>query len=314
MSRKVYIRVNKDSSIGHGHWMRCTALAESLVRAFPVTFVTDSTPQIVDSKSPLEGVNVFPISSEMEFYDVLDERSIVVLDGYNFGPDYIERLKCYSRTIVSIQDGFRFAADISLIINHLVNAHEFSEYESLSGTKLLAGPMYALIRSEFLFPAENNPIPNSFVISLGGTVNFETINALSEIIFTKFPNAVLNIITSSANYDSVRFGTKHINLSPSEVVAILDKSEYCLVTPGMSSYEAMSRNRKIILGSLNAGQHEMALQFASSMMCSYIGFWKDFTVELFTRLVETEIVTLGRQDMVFDRDIKNRILREFIKL
>src|SRR5262249_6250570 len=79
------------------------------------------------------------------------ESKWVVVDGYQFGPDYQKLLKAAGLRVLFLDDyghSTHFSADFVLNQNVSARASFYSDREA--GTRLLLGPKYALLRRQFI--------------------------------------------------------------------------------------------------------------------------------------------------------------------
>lgn len=154
----VSFRVDANTKIGGGHFMRCIALAHGFVNGgarclFLVERETLKFVEQLESFSfPLE---VYDLGCENEI-DWIDKicvkmaSRVVVLDGYQFNANFRQALSGLDALLVVIDDdnsnGELFA---DFIVNPVSRAVKLGYEHTSPRAKLLLGPNYTLLRPEF---------------------------------------------------------------------------------------------------------------------------------------------------------------------
>jgi UDP-2,4-diacetamido-2,4,6-trideoxy-beta-L-altropyranose hydrolase len=160
----VAIRVDAGGAIGVGHAMRCATLGAALRAAgHRVTVATASLPDWVAVRFRDEGATI-----ERAPKPPVD---VWVVDGYGLGAE-LSALAASGAVVVAVDDNHELpVADARLVVNQ--NLHATAElYPDVgSGTTLLLGPSYAMIRRDVTAidrsdrPAEGRTV----LVSFGGT-------------------------------------------------------------------------------------------------------------------------------------------------
>lgn len=157
---RVLIRADGDANLGSGHVMRMLALAEHISNAggkacFASLVLDNQLEQRVLSK----GIDVVRGSGrpglEEDFRWVLDQAAgcgadWVVADGYCFAETFQEGIKAVGLRLLVMDDyghSRRYSADI--VLNQSAAANALLYANRGDHTRLLLGPRYALLRSEF---------------------------------------------------------------------------------------------------------------------------------------------------------------------
>ena len=173
---KVLIRVDAGPTIGIGHAMRCTTLALELAHTgHAVEIVTEGLPSnirdrlahpriVVGGRQPQELVTDLADGPTAEHPDV------IVVDGYHLGPE-VERLAAADQILLLIDDNGELPVEHAhLVLNQNLHADR-SLYPTIrSDTLMLAGPPYALLRSDVLSLDRPEPdaVGRRLVVTLGG--------------------------------------------------------------------------------------------------------------------------------------------------
>jgi spore coat polysaccharide biosynthesis predicted glycosyltransferase SpsG/RimJ/RimL family protein N-acetyltransferase len=92
----------------------------------------------------------------------------LAIDGYQFGPDYLDVAKARSRTIVMDDYGNRPRLPADIVLNSNAGSDDFPY--APTDTLVLAGPRYALLRSEFAGepPPRRRADRPKVLVTLGG--------------------------------------------------------------------------------------------------------------------------------------------------
>jgi UDP-2,4-diacetamido-2,4,6-trideoxy-beta-L-altropyranose hydrolase len=181
-NQSIVIRADATSRIGTGHLMRCLALAQSWKsRGAEVTFISCSENNALRQRLLDQGMQITTI--EQPYPDPMDweitsqvvrksSATWVVLDGYHFDFEYQNQIKKNGQHLLVIDDTAHrthYCADI--VLNQNMGADRL-EYSCENYTRLMVGPQYALLRSEFLaWRGWKREIPNvatKVLVTLGG--------------------------------------------------------------------------------------------------------------------------------------------------
>lgn len=309
MKKRLYIRVDGNKKIGFGHFFRCLALANFLRENFDITFISKELDTELSAR--LEGVfRFFKIEGEKEFFEYIEEKSIVIVDGYNFPISFFQRLKGKGSKIVSVQDVEPYSEYIDLVINHLPDVEGW-----YSGVEVLAGPKYAIIRENILRAPEILREEKNYFISLGGTKNYLLINRIISLIRAIDCHTTICILTTQFNEQYITGEKIKIFIDQDEegIIDLIDNSRVCFITPGMISYEVLARNRKAVVGAMNTGQASIGEKLCDLGLVEYIGLWKDVGQDQFVKALKNDFNKRNRE-VIFDGKSDKRILNKFLQL
>jgi UDP-2,4-diacetamido-2,4,6-trideoxy-beta-L-altropyranose hydrolase len=182
--RTLFIRADADSQMGTGHVMRCLAIAQAwLDQGGNAVFLMRAPGQGIRTRVENEGVRVLEISADAGSENDAEETGRLVLgnhgdwlmvDGYQFGAEYQDRLKARGLKVLFLDDcghSTHYSAD--LVLNQNLHASESLYRNRTSGTDLLLGARYALLRREFLswrdWRREITTKARKLLVTLGGS-------------------------------------------------------------------------------------------------------------------------------------------------
>ena len=150
------IRVDTNNKIGLGHFMRCRAFAQAWARQGGHSiFVMADASQIILKRLVSENIQVELLDGLVDEIDYInkigDQNSAewLIIDGYQFGAEYMQVLKEKRWKILLIDDGVPlpyYPVDIILNQNQYVDE---SIYADKTDAKLLTGTQYAAVQEEF---------------------------------------------------------------------------------------------------------------------------------------------------------------------
>ena len=228
---RLLIRADADSKIGVGHVMRCLALAQAWQQTGgEVTFLTHTLPQALHTRLTNEGCDVLwleadrPIMWRSTLRGSSSGPTLLVLDGYAFDNEYQALLHENSDVLMVIDDfGHSPIYHCDLILNQNLNADPGWYKHRPSNCRLLLGPEFALLRTEFIrrnpandaampvlpstaqpphFSNSNHDRPQHILVTMGGAdpVNAtETVvNALLSLPHSRLPAWQARIVVGAA--------------------------------------------------------------------------------------------------------------------
>lgn len=253
---RLLIRADADSQIGVGHVMRCLALAQAWQQTGgEVTFLTHTLPQALHTRLTNEGCDVLrleddrPIVWRSTLRESSSEPTLLVLDGYTFDNEYQALLHDNSDVLMVIDDyGHSPIYQCDLILNQNLNADPGWYKHRPSNCRLLLGPEFALLRSEFIrgnpandatmpvLPSTAQPPhvsnskhnrPQHILVTMGGA---DPVNATETVV-----NALVSLPHSSLPHSSlpawqarIVVGAAYRHLSQLEA-AIIDDTRFEII-------------------------------------------------------------------------------------
>ena len=178
------IRADANATIGHGHVMRCLALAQAWQdRGGRCVFVTSQPVPAIEARLASEGCTVLKLqatpgsredASQLADSAVQHDVHWAVIDGYHFGLEYQQILKSAGLKLVVIDDYGQigaYAADI--ILDQNAGAREIVYAHREPAAELLLGTRYAMLRREFKswgnWKREIPPVARKILVTMGGS-------------------------------------------------------------------------------------------------------------------------------------------------
>ncbi len=184
MSSVLVIRADATNAMGTGNVMRCSALAQAWQdRGGTSIFAMVHPLSVLESRLRSEHVPVAVIDSRpgsiedaAQLADLArknDARWIVV-DGYQFGVEYQRVLKNAGHRLLAVDDYACIGTHVAdIVLDQNAGASENLYANTATGSKLLLGSRYAVLRREFKpwrnWKREAPPTAKKLLITMGGS-------------------------------------------------------------------------------------------------------------------------------------------------
>ncbi len=316
----VAIRADGNAKTGTGHVHRTIALASYLKQNFNITFYLLNSDSLAEELLSQNGYKFVNLIKEDDLLKTISEKTIVVIDGYNFSLEYQSEIKKAGHKLVLIDDLKQGVQIADVVINHGYTA-EAKDYGISENTKLLCGPEYAILKKEFLnYSSPPKKTDNKKVlVCIGGTDpnNYsekiilelldKTTKDISLITYPINPN--FEKLIDLAHKNSSRLKMFHslstpqmMNLISENDIAILQPSNIALEACSVGVYMALVKteeNQKYIHSTLIEKKCAIDLPLENlSDIINYIGA-SDINMQI------------ERQKQIFDKKSPSRILSAF---
>lgn len=182
-AKSLIIRADASADIGVGHVMRCAALAQAWQSAGGRSiFALATGAGELESRIRFWGSDVARIKAQPGSYEdaaqtlqLCQRHSAdwLCVDGYHFSADYCARVKSAGTRMFLVDDHGRCPPYLSdIVLNPNPQASEALYQRRGPSTHLLLGPLYALLRHEFLNShRESTKVPDlahKILLTLGG--------------------------------------------------------------------------------------------------------------------------------------------------
>jgi UDP-2,4-diacetamido-2,4,6-trideoxy-beta-L-altropyranose hydrolase len=206
------LRADASPEIGLGHVMRSLALAQAWRRAGGrATLVGHWPPLAVLKRAEIEGLSLRrldrPSTAPREWLDgatrAAGAANWVALDGYRFPADHFAAVRQSGARVLAIEDGPRLPRyEMDLVLDTCPGS-DTAEYCLAIGTRLLAGPQFALLREEVLAaaPRRQHPVQaRRLLVSLGGSdPTGATLTVIDALHRVDMPNLDARVVVGPAN-------------------------------------------------------------------------------------------------------------------
>lgn len=201
-NKVLFIRADASNSIGTGHIMRCLAIGQTWSKhGGKVTFISRDIPtkletRLIDEDFSVIKLDYCELGSREDAVQTANQTktnngACVVVDGYYFGSSYQKIIKDYDLKLVFIDDyGHADYYYSDIVLNKSLIADTIHYTNKELNTKLLLGPKYNILRSEFIRYKDINPVIGDGIkevlVTLGGAdpnnITLKIITMLNQIL------------------------------------------------------------------------------------------------------------------------------------
>jgi len=272
---RLVLRADGNSQLGLGHVMRLLALAEIVRADFDeIIFliqVPDAAIRRLLHQAGIEVVDLPSCSLLPEAVAVagwLRPADILVLDGYGFDYDYQSAVRPQVARLVCLDDlhTFPFAAD--LVLNP-AGGITLANYDLRQpGARLLAGPAYAPLRTDFQLDSHSTASPSQVLLCLGGADPRQLTQATAAALLALPAVAQVHAVVGSAYaaWDALCTWattqgprlTLHRALPASQLAALMRQCGAAVLSPSTISYEYCAAGGGLLLTLPTAdNQHDL---------------------------------------------------------
>lgn len=270
---KIFFRADGNSEVGLGHVVRSLALVEMLKMDFECKFLI-RTPdkdvvKLIQNYCPL-----IPLDSNTTYSDessllntYIENRDIMVIDGYHFDSDYQKKLKSYVYKLVTIDDEASFDIYADLLINH-GNSAVAGNYKLKQNTKLLLGPDYLMVRHNFRKIAKqqrNLTKIDSVFICMGGADPYNiTPKVVKSALGCSFLKKIIVVTGSAFHFDeemSKLTSNNNIqweqNISSEKMIELIESCDIAITTASSISLEVCCVKVGLLIGIVASNQQNI---------------------------------------------------------
>lgn len=323
IKKRLLIRADGSTEIGHGHIVRCMSLAYMLKNDFNIVFVFQEIPPSIFEEILDVGFQTKKISNEKEFLLSIRQKDFVVLDGYTFNSEYQLNVKQRAFKLIVIDDLYDKVYYADLIINHAPGAKQ-AFYNAQPYTKFALGIEYALLRPKFLQSSLVKIKPNkikSILVCFGASdtlnLTLKTLEIIKDFkifhrIFIvvglayKHLSSIENLLISDTRIEL------HYGINENKMIDLLNEADLALVPASSVMLEALSQQRIVITGYYVENQIKAYFDALETGLIFGVGDFRTLNSQVLSKVIEEIIRRIKLDNIVFPNMVENRV-RDVIK-
>lgn len=305
--KSLYFRVDANSQIGTGHFMRCMALAQEAQRQkIAQHFLIYEAPDALLARLASEEITYTKLSCVKSTggetrVDASIEDLWLVLDGYHFDSATEEYYKNLGFRLLVFDDyGHTNHANAMLVLNQNLYASMslYPGYEE-NGPRFLLGCEYAVLRKEFWRWQDfrrKATLPKSLLVSLGGADPTNAtkliLEALNEV---SLDSIKVTVVIGSANphfkeitklLPDLRYPIELVHHTD-DMALLLSKTDMAICAAGSVTWELLYMQVPSVLVALPGhDQHRVAESAATRDAAIYVGKTEAFDAATFIQAIQ----------------------------
>jgi len=295
LTGRLIIRADASSSIGHGHVMRCLALAQAWQdHGGECTFVIAHVIPGLEQRLRSEGCevvrpDVLPGSREdaigIAQLATVKGAAWVVVDGYHFRHEYYRVLKDAGIRVLQIDDyGTVGAYESSVILDQNAGAAEYFYSNRERSTDLLLGTRFILLRREFTaWPRRKRAtsrMARKILITMGGSdpenLTLRSIEAVS-LLRNEDLEVVIVVGAGNSYLDSLqaavgaRGNQYRVLTNVSSMPELMAWADIAIIAGGGTLWELLYMGCPVVTYARNSKQEEILSYLRTQKTVQFMG-------------------------------------------
>lgn len=313
---RLVFRADGSARIGLGHVVRSLALADWLRGLAPGVFVVREptaavTQLIVEAGWAVQALpaGLTPLAeADWLATGFLQPSDVLVLDGYDFGLAYQQRVRQSGCALVSIDDLRAWPVVADVLINHSPGVRAV-DYQAPATSRLLLGPAFSLLRRPFLAaaaPPQAASSATSALICFGGADPLGLTTRTLAALLALSSLQQVSIVVGEAFGDLVALQvlmaqypkhliTLHRNVGAAELVALLQAHTVVVVPASTVLIEALVLGRPALTGYYAANQQPLAAYVHAHRQAFSVGNFADLAGPALTAALNQGLDYLATQ-------------------
>lgn len=293
---KVFFRTDASVALGTGHLMRCLALARALHhKGATIVFLCRSLPSILATRVAAEGYGLvqLPDVGDWQADAVATAATMgsgkhgLVVDHYSLGADWESSFRGRVACLLALDDAPVRAHDCDLLLDQNLHDDAAVSYLSLAtGSRLLLGPSYALLRPEFAdahCAVKARSAVNRLLVSFGGSDPTDEAAKAHAILAARTDLRADIVLGPAYSGRLTPFGDAgeriHILRDPPDLVSRMMAADLALGAGGISSWERCCLGLPALCIAIAANQESVARACQAAGVLRYLGTPSEVTGE-----------------------------------
>ena len=310
-------RADASHAMGHGHVMRCLALAQAWQdHGGKCVFAMAEPLPVLESRLRSEDVSVAVIpasSGSLEDAERLAELARknnarwVVVDGYQFGVGYQRALKDAGHKVLAIDDYGHVGNQVAdIVLDQNAGAAENFYHKRPPYTRLLLGSRYAMLRREFKlrrnWKRQIPPTAKKILITMGGSDPENiTERVLQSLALSRNQNFELMVLDGNPKIQSLRQhagGFERISVidRAPNMLEMMAWADIAIIAGGGTLWELLYMGCAVISFARNPVQHEILSYLANAGCVQFAGNAENLEREQLSSLVSDLASSAARRE------------------
>lgn len=290
----IVFRCNAGVEIGFGHLMRCRVLAEALCEQGQQCVMVGPDSRLMTDEDKhifVEWINLANWTSPEKDANHLTEimhrygATWAILDDYRVDDNY--QLKLRDSGMHWLQFAHwqpqKYWSDIVLTPSPAANQYDWAALVKNPDAKLLLGPKYAILRSEFRDIQPRDPVRpiKRVLVTFGGGDDRGAIKFVLNTLIPNTPNEIEFVVLSGANNPSNtqlqelsqinKQNRVHLHIAPKSVAPLFLSCDLAIIAGGTTTYEAACCGLPMILISIADNQINQCIGWQNLGAAIYLG-------------------------------------------
>ena len=256
-TQTILFRADATRALGTGHLMRCLALAElCMEQGKKVVFAVGECPAALSPRLTASKIEVVVLEDGRDAEELLSRIQRyqpvgIVIDGYQFDEHYRQSLAASGLPVLAMDDGTSthpLHADIVVNSSPLASAADYATIAA--GARLLLGPDYAPLRSEFrhckpVAQASSADVPHVLVTFGGSDPLGLTLPVVTALLDTLPQQLLLDVVVGGATADDDKIdrlarehtGRIHLHKNTSRMAELMQHATMTIAAAGSTLWE-----------------------------------------------------------------------------
>ncbi len=268
-----------------GHLVRSAALAAELrQRGWATWLASRAIPPSFAEQQEASGCGLIRLAGdhEAEFATMSrtlgDRAAWIVLDHYGLGADWLEGARRIAEARLVLDDLHDRKFECEIVVNPWFVGGRAAYAELAPDARLLLGPAFALIRSEFLAargsaPARSFDAVRRILISLGGSDPDGATGRVIDEVLVSAPWVEVDVLLGHAARTARVPATDrvHVHLDPPDVPALMAAADLAVGAGGGMTWERCAMGLPSLIVAVADNQREQSEMVAASGAARYLG-------------------------------------------
>jgi len=254
----ILIRADNGPSIGLGHFIRCTSLANEFAEQGHSVFLATSKGSTINDLARKTYKKIIYIENEWDInceepitkeFTAENPIDVLIVDTYEANQNYYQAISKYSKALVAFDDINNPNLYFDILINGNIYAEKINYIKKSEKCLLLLGPKYLVLRPQYskAKPRHIQKEVKKVLITFGGSdpLNFTHVilKTIKENI-SDYKDLEFNVIIGPGfrnlnQIEEISSKLRNVNLiiNPGNIIEIIQRTDVAISAAGSTTYE-----------------------------------------------------------------------------